>query len=199
MNNHEDLNRHYNESHRHYHNLNHIHECFDALDRVERLLSPSEFSAGDYEEIVCMIWFHDIIYNVGADVGHGDNERDSANVWLESEQAALLPYWVVNIVKNGILMSAAHTKTHKNITKSQEIFLDIDLSGLGSSYEEFLKNGENIRKEYEWVPLVDFLQARVNFFQTLVFRDFIYYNHVMRGLYEEKARANINQWIHENA
>lgn len=190
-----DLSERYNEPHRRYHDIQHIENCFGVLARIRALLSKVELTENEEQEIAHMIWFHDVVYNVGPGVQNGDNERASAEAWMASEDSHKLPIWIVRTVRHGILDSAEHHKTLRNLTKSQEIFLDIDLSGLGSDFHTFMESGDDIREEYSWVDDEDFRIGRGKFFKGLLARNFIYYHHVSRGMFEEQARSNINKWI----
>jgi predicted metal-dependent HD superfamily phosphohydrolase len=190
----------YNESHRHYHNMEHITDCFAALSRLRSIMTPHELKKSVVMEIGRMIWFHDAVYNVGPEVKHGENERKSAAIWADSTEGNALPHHEMMTVWYGIMMSAEHTKHQKPayFTMSQQIFLDIDLCGMGGSYHSFLMNGEKIMREYAWVDEDTFYDNRIKFFEQLLKRPYIYYHHVMRGMYEEKTRNNISRWISEN-
>ena len=188
----------YSESHRHYHNMKHIDECFSMLRLYRSLLSSDEVFEAQIHEAGTMIWFHDAVYDVGPDVRHGENEMRSAEVWEASEEASHLLTSRKNIITDGILRSAEHTKFDIPFYASQAIFLDIDLSSMGGNYYDFDKNGERIRAEYAWVDDQTFNTNRVKFFEALLSREFIYYTHIMRGMLEVTTRRNIERWIRQN-
>lgn len=191
----------YNESHRHYHNLNHIAYCEQEYKRVSRFLyDTKELTFRDMREIGLMVLFHDAVYNVGPDVEAGENERLSAELFLQSSEAKALPDLRRTIVADGIRYSAEHTTAlpRSLMSDSQQIFLDLDLCSMGASYEQFVTNGDNIRLEYAWVDDAAFKAGRTAFFRTLITRPYIYYHHLMRGLYEETTRKNIDRWLSEN-
>lgn len=192
-----DLTARYNEPHRYYHNMTHILHSLAALERLRSVMTKHELRKSEVFLIGLMIWFHDAIYE--QNVVHGENERLSEQLFSRSVEASLLEPHESVIVKNGILYSAQHTKHYSYYKKTQEIFLDIDLCGMGESYETFMVNGKNIQHEYPWVDYDAFMAGRTRFFQELLKRPYLYYNHVMRGMYEENTRNNINRWLRENS
>jgi Uncharacterized protein conserved in bacteria len=185
----------YTESHRHYHNIEHIEACLGMLNRYRSLLAKDEIFESRFQEAGTMIWFHDAIYDVGPDVRHGENELRSAEVWEASEEASRLLKSQSDVISDGIMRSAAHTTYDVPFYASQAMFLDIDLSSMGGTYSAFEKNGDQIRKEYEWVDDKTFNLNRAKFFETLLARPFIYYTHIMRGMLEESTRDNIKRWL----
>ena len=63
----DEVERRYREAHRHYHTLQHLEECFAALDDMRS-------DCTDTTAIELALWFHDAIY----DVHRHDNEARSA-------------------------------------------------------------------------------------------------------------------------
>lgn len=194
-----DLVARYDEPHRVYHNTDHLDHALSSLSNLASILTRKELNATELEEIGLMIWFHDAVYDIGPHVPHGQNERLSADLFMASTEAEMLPGNRAEIVEEGILHSASHTVCYAkhSLTTTQQIFLDIDLCGMGESYDFFLENGEKIRKEYAWVDPDTFKQNRIKFFGALLKRPYIYYNLAMRGMYEAKTRQNINRWLGE--
>ena len=74
------LQTHYTEPHRAYHNLDHIADCLAQFDRAKHL---ARFPA----ELELAIWLHDIIYDTHA----SDNEEKSAQWAVDAMQAAHMP------------------------------------------------------------------------------------------------------------
>lgn len=193
-----DLVARYEEPQRFYHNVDHLDDCLYGLSHLRSFLSLEELSHHDVMLAGIMIWFHDAVYEIGPDVEHGDNEKASAKLFLKSDAPKNLSLVEQNEIAKGILLSSQHTVYCPNeLTEAQKIFLDLDLHSMGRSYDTFIRNGENIRKEYAWVPEDTFTVNRAKFFDKLLARPYIYYNHVMRGLYETNTRNNINKWLKE--
>jgi predicted metal-dependent HD superfamily phosphohydrolase len=191
----------YSEPHRFYHNNDHIDYCDKAFRRLQKLYTGNDsLHPWTITKVEGMILFHDAIYNVGPNVVSGQNEEDSA-VFFESSQEYFSYAGEISIeIARGIRFSANHTTTlpKSELTDAIKIFLDIDLCSMGGSYKSFLNNGDNIVKEYSWLDLPTLMKGRRAFFEALLSRPYIYYNHVMRGMYEEKTRKNINRWLNEN-
>lgn len=182
----------YGESHRAYHNISHIKECLRCLDEITKELKLSEHSKFLIELI---IWFHDVVYAVGVDVKHGENERHSMDRFLESLEAKNLSDSDQYNIANAIVLSSMHTVDLAGLSYEQKLFLDIDLHSMGKSYDVFEENGINIRKEYSFVPEDVFIFHRKKFFDKLLERENIFYIPEMRFRYEERTRENIDRWL----
>lgn len=203
------LSKRYSEPQRHYHDLTHIEHCFRNFARFVHAIGPTDstgltetkgklnagLTAAQYNEIRLMVWFHDVIYNT--DASYKLNEANSADFFADTYKldGEKLKSGPEQVIYDGILYSANHLETHEGLTLTQQIFLDLDLSGMGGNYDEFIVNGDNIRKEFDWVPLAEFLTNRVKFFQELLKRENIYYHPKMRELFEANTRDNITRYI----
>lgn len=185
----------YMQEHRHYHNLEHIDACLEELQRFEGKIDDSSLF-----EVVLMISFHDAVYEVGPDVKPGMNEHESAGMFMTSIEARAVGEESADIIYDGILHSARHTETipRDELSPSQMLFLDIDLHGMGKDYDVFLRNGENIRKEFAWVNDTLFRLGRIAFFHKMLERSRIYYTDDMYHKYEANTRKNIQRWLEEN-
>lgn len=184
----------YNEGHRFYHNISHIETSLKCLDAVADDVGLTKHGK-DIVEL--MIWFHDAIYNVGPEVQHGDNEARSREYFLLSPEALELSVEDRMNIADAISYSARHTETLTELTKEQEIFLDIDLHSMGGDYLDFMDNGKNIRKEYSHVSEHDFVSARMKFFNNLLSKPRIYYTDAFANSFEQKTRDNIYSFFAE--
>lgn len=187
----------YTQPHRHYHNLEHINKCLAELENIKNIgLSSNSYF---FEGLTEAIWFHDAIYN-------------PFSKFNEEESAALYRNYVKSlynsITDQELLVSRAilSTKSHHlfrniNISCESELFigilLDIDLSSLGKDYDEFCVNGENIRKEFYFVPEETFYKNRIKFFENMLARERIYYTPFFFEKYEISARHNIKMSLKE--
>ena len=170
-----DLCRLYTAPHRRYHNLGHIQDCLRLFDAVAPLLADRD--AAEFG-----LWFHDAVHEPGA----MDNERRSAELFLEVSAGAPL------VLRNRVCGHILATRHTGRVRNNDRCFLvDIDLSGFGAPWEEFMRNGALLREEssdqsdakYQagQVIFLSALQQRPHFFQTEYFRD----------RYEAVARANL--------
>ena len=127
----------WNESHRHYHNVNHLYSL------LERIGTISEPGSTDYDKLVLCALFHDIVYQPSSLT----NEEDSADLLLKWSSDPKNP--TIQEVKEMILA----TKEHLSTTPLQEKFNSLDMSVVTEGNWDDLVNWEiGISKEY--IPVV---------------------------------------------
>jgi predicted metal-dependent HD superfamily phosphohydrolase len=177
----EELIRAYSSADRFYHNLTHIEDCLSIFDQTQ-------FLAVHPEEIELAIWFHDAVY----DTSRNDNEQKSAE-WAKS---VIIQSGLDNSIAERVVRSIIATRHNTQISnKDAQLMVDVDLSILGREPDVFWRYEENIRKEYAWVPENVFRQKRIEILRGFLDRQYIYYHENYRELFEEKARANLQQAI----
>src|SRR5262245_45774399 len=143
----EELTRLYSSPHRAYHNLSHIDSLLD-------LSGPLETRIQHYDAVRFAIWFHDAIY----ETSRKDNEERSADfaerclclLEVSTETSAL--------VRAMILATRAHDAI--GLSEDGKLFLDLDLSILGSEEAVYEKYARAIRREYWWVPSLIYKRER---------------------------------------
>jgi predicted metal-dependent HD superfamily phosphohydrolase len=148
----------WNESHRHYHNLDHLTSLLSDIDSQKDKLSEKE-----YEKLNLVALFHDIVY----DPSKSDNEEKSAEFFINVCQEKSNPDIID--VKQAIL----DTKTHNSTTSLSEKFNKLDMSVVEGSYDSLIKWEENIYKEFAFVGKDAYKQGRLGFLESLLDR----YNH----------------------
>lgn len=163
----------YSEPHRFYHNLAHLEHCFREYD-------ADETKNSDVVELA--IWFHDIVYETASI----DNEERSADL---AEKAMDL-MGLVNGYKYLTVPLILATKNHAKDSEAAR-FLDIDLAILGQSRQVYAKYESDIRKEYEWVPLVAFCDGRSKILRKFLAQDSIYQTEEFQEKYEALAKFNL--------
>ena len=166
---------------RYYHNLTHIKDCLGVFDYGKEL---AECPA----EVELAIWFHDAIYDTRA----SGNEQKSAE-------------WAYRVITQAGLSSTIAERVHKLILATchtyaatgsdAQLLVDVDLSILGSEPNIFWQYEQNIRKEYEWVPLAIYIQKRGEILHRFLQRPHVYQVELYRQLYEAQARTNLGQAI----
>ena len=94
-----------------------------------------------------------------------DNELQSAIVFKEFSKNFDIPQNVVESVDK-FIMATEHHMDNKNVSNDLALFLDFDLSILGSSIDEYDRYKDAIRQEYSHFSDEEFLKGRkfVNFF-----------------------------------
>lgn len=172
-----ELTRRYAEPHRRYHDLRHI---------ADMLLKGRDFPLSD--EQVMAVWFHDAIY----DPASKTNEIDSAEL---AARRLLTLGWDearVNVVRQIVL----DTQGHSPSIEASKPVLDLDLSTLGGSWEEYARNGANIRFEYASVPEKDWLAGRRKWLEAMLAKPALFHTGWGKGL-EAQARRNLARDLSE--
>ncbi len=119
----QEIKEHYSESHRKYHNLEHINFCLDEFNSVNGLLE-------DPNTVEFAIWYHDIIYKLGCQL----NEEESAKLACQRGLDAWLGKLFSSKVKDLIIATKHDKVVQDNDTK---YLLDIDLAILGQNDEMY--------------------------------------------------------------
>lgn len=167
----------YSESHRTYHNLNHIVYCLGEFEDARRL--PKEPN-----EVETALWFHDAVYNTRA----SDNEKRSAEL-AQQELKIMGAEDSFGDRIHDLILVTKHIETPVGIDAG--ILADVDLSILGRSPSEFTYYEDSIRQEYFWVPDEQFRSSRAGILKRFLDRHAIYSTDFFRSKYEEQARRNL--------
>lgn len=168
----------YSEPHRAYHTLEHIDYALGELDE----------STHDSPEVIELaLWFHDLIY----DPRSPTNEIESAHTFLVWVNEA--GHNIDDLVTNVARMIG--NTTHKELVTDwpSQLLCDIDVAGLGRSFEEYMAYGEKIRFEYNFVPVHVFNAGRIAFIEGMLAKRHIYYTDFFRERYEAQAQANLKE------
>ena len=126
-----ELRRRYDEPFRQYHNLRHILDCLRLCDEIGPLLV-------DRDAVEIALWFHDAVYDSGAST----NELRSAELFLSVSAGA--SFMFRHRVCDHIL-ATRHSTTVRD--PDRRFLVDIDLSGFGAPWDEFMRNGALLREE----------------------------------------------------
>ena len=171
----------YSEAHRHYHTLTHLERMFADFDIVmNQLYSPSL--------VALAIFYHDIIY----DPKQSDNEAHSAEFMQTELRFYLQPKQIAQI-KSLIMMTASHKLVEIGGIRESDsaYFLDLDLSILGSTWDEYQQYAKAVRLEYRHVAEDDYQQGRVSILQSLLAHNRLYLSDDYFERLESVARDNI--------
>lgn len=175
----EDLLARWSESHRRHHAVAHLHEVLDAIGVLAA--DGIEFSR---EAVELAAWFHDAVYEIGAD----DNEERSAA--LAREMLAESP------VRDEVVRLVLATKTHKvgEGDVNGAVFSDADLSVLGSDPDRYRAYAAAVREEYASIPDEVFKPARAEVLSALL-DGRIFHTEAGRARWEQQARRNVAEEI----
>jgi predicted metal-dependent HD superfamily phosphohydrolase len=170
----------YTQPNRYYHNIQHIGKCLSELDKAKSIARNEMITE------LC-IWFHDVVY----DPRRYDNEEQSAKYAAQTLKRISL-HEHIDVVKTMI-----ESTKHSGEVKDQDtrVLLDIDLTILGQSQEEYLSYSKAIRKEYNHLSDEEYIRRRKEILTRFLNKDNIYHTELFRAKYEEKARENIRREI----
>lgn len=173
---------HYQQTHRHYHTLNHIAHCLRQLDAAAELIERPDL-------VELAIWFHDLVY----DNERRDNEAQSAKFFRQVSEDKL-PEQDIDRVARYIL-----TTTHINPTDDRDcqFMVDIDLSSFGRPWEEFRADSSALRDEDSGLSDPEFYAAKLRFLETLSRRETIFQTRFFSERLETTARENIRRYSAE--
>lgn len=171
---------HFSEPHRFYHNHGHLRHCLRELDGAADQI-------GNADVVEMALWFHDAIYDAGAD----DNEERSARLFESFAQRTLNPQFIRE-VRDAILDTV-----HKALpeTGNARFVVDIDLSSFGLPWGEFMADSHDLRKEQMQFSDPEFYRRKCDFLKSLIDRNTIYATSYFRNRYEAAARTNIERYL----
>ena len=176
------LTRHYSDPGRHYHNLHHVAE-------VLRLLEHFEPNAADHDALRFAAWFHDAVY----DTRSNTNEDESAALAERALVELGVPAIKIDLVRRLILATKKHEA--EGDQPDAGLFLDADLSILGTDEETYLAYSEAIRQEYAWVPEPAYREGRAKVLTNFLRRERLYYTEPFAQRFEAQARRNLSDEI----
>lgn len=196
---------------RYYHGMQHI---ADLRLLHSRLFKQAEgMKARESIFVDLAIWWHDLVYDPTNKPGinewssakwfkfYGESQALSRYAYPFRENEAAITVQEVNDIYYTIL-STTHGKIPHIRLPWSLYMLDLDLAGIGASWEVFHKNSCNIKKEYMAFGIKEstFVKGRIKFWKTFKDREKIYYNPYNLEYYtnaEILARENIDQELKE--
>ena len=172
----------YSSTARHYHNLHHLQHILSSLTEVRELIV-------DFPALQLCAWFHDYIYDPQAI----DNEMESAIAAERILSRLKINFDTVRLVQQIILS----TRKHEPFLEETDnlIFLDVDLSILGSSSDQYLAYSQAIRQEYGHLSDRDYQEGRKQVLTQFLARERIYYTDYFYQRLESTARKNLQTEI----
>ncbi len=171
---------------RHYHDLRHI-EALNAL------ADACADAIADRDAVEAAIWFHDAIY----DTRREDNEERSAALAEERLAGSASEDRIARIAAM-IRATAGHAMPDFSggaAAQDCALFLDMDLSILGSPEADFDAYEAAVRREYDWVTDEQWRQGRRAVLAGLLARPAIYTTARFRVSHEAAARRNLARAI----
>lgn len=182
----DDLKLRYAEPQRAYHTWEHIEALLGHLDMFRSHIH-------DEVRVLWALYWHDAVY----DPVRTDNETESARL-LEADAKGILPDGILTEAAAIISATANHelpSGVTDNVKSDCAYFLDMDLSILGAPEPVFDEYEQNIRKEYSFVPIERYCQARSAIMLNFLKRRSLYFTEFGEKLWGESARSNLKRSI----
>ncbi|MBN1697706.1 MAG: pantetheine-phosphate adenylyltransferase [Spirochaetales bacterium] len=177
----------YSEKTRAYHTLSHIVRGLEEIVGVMDMLQDSD-------ALSCAWWFHDVIYRPHA----ATNERESAgyagNVLRDAGCGEGFIAKVTALIRNTDHTGPA-IQDDALKQPDADMIRDIDLSVLGTSWEDFRAYEEKIKSEYSMMSPVEYRDKRTEMLKEMLKRPSIYLSDYFRTRYETRARENIERLL----
>lgn len=169
----------FQEPHRRYHNLDHVLEMWNWHTLY------GQTSDVDAQIVSSFCLYHDAFYDPQAK----DNERLSANLWLEDSLDADIT--VRNLVDEAIIASADHFQARQwHGTCSINWCLHLDLLRLGTPEDAFTQHGLDIRAEYSHLNDQQWIKASAEFRAKAMAQPTIF-QFAELAAFEAQARSNL--------
>ena len=170
----------YREPARAYHTLEHISVL---LNHIEEYTSIIENKA----MLLFTAFYHDIVYVPGS----GSNEKDSAAIAEKRMRELHVLEEIIHDTKTLILLTKSHAAVNPTITNDMLLFLDMDLSIIGTAPDVYNQYRENVRKEFKAFPDFIFRKGRRSFLKSQLKLPLIFHTDPFRNKYEVQARVNM--------
>ncbi|CAH0234479.1 hypothetical protein [Chryseobacterium sp. Bi04] len=167
----------HSEKGRYYHNLSHLENMFQELERVKSNIS-------DFSAISFSVFYHDFMYEATSN----SNEEKSAAAAEKRLKEIGLPYDTILTISKQILATKSHQRSEDEDTN---YLLDADLSILGKDLETYLVYTNMIRKEYSIYPDFLYKPGRKKVLQHFLELESIFKTEYFKDRYEIQAKNNI--------
>jgi predicted metal-dependent HD superfamily phosphohydrolase len=174
----------HSESHRCYHNLEHLSEMFKVAGKL------ADF-ASNLSAVQLAIWFHDAVYDPKAK----DNEERSAALLVALLQPLGVPEPILTHVK-AMILATAHAQLD-DVDADTAALLDADLAILSAEDRRYARYAADIRREYSWVDDAAYRAGRTKVLESFLARPRIYRTERMRTAADELARRNLRREIEQ--
>ncbi len=169
----------YSEEHRAYHTINHIKNMVVSVAAYE---VPRSFEFA--------IFYHDFVY----DTKSLNNEENSTEIARMKAKSLGYSDDEQDLIEE-LIMS---TKHHMPIGRSKytSLFLDADLSKLGSEPEEYNIYKDQIRSEYNQFSDEEYGTGRAKFLNKMLKKENIFNTATFRAQLQHKAVTNMLRELH---
>lgn len=178
-----DLLTRWSEPHRRYHGPVHLVEVLGAVDELCR---AGRVPPRDRTVAVLGAWFHDAVYDIGAD----DNERRSAALAARTLAGLGVEADLVDDVVTVVLDTVEHD-VGEDASPARSLLHDADLWILAAPTPRFDGYCREVREEYRDVPAATYGAARSAVLRPFLVREHVYRTEHGRRTWEPAARENL--------
>lgn len=184
----------YTEKEREYHNLKHIYDLLTKLHDYQNdyTYSHTSLSTPDANLVRLAIIFHDFVYVVGSTT----NEEDSVVKCSELLKKCKISDRNLEEINKLIMSTKLFTnKKIEDLSESEKLISDIDLSGFSLPWLKFLAQNKLIASEF--MPdgvTISGIEKQIKFLEKLSSQT-IYKTALYIDCYEHIAQANIKKEI----
>jgi len=152
----------WSESHRFYHNLNHLNYI---IEKLEKSYFDGIITEPERNKLIVVAFFHDIVYNPKAD----DNESQSVRYFIEKcKDIGVATDDFIDDVSMMIMDTKYRVKPNDSLSS---IFWEIDNSILDSNINKLIEYEHQIFKEYQWVSYDVYKENRIKFLESSLGRN----------------------------
>ncbi len=173
------LDQHYSNSRRHYHNWSHISQCLGFIEEMADQLEVAD-------EVRLAIWFHDVICTPG----QPDNERRSVDFFCECVGDTAANSLLCKHIER-LIMATCHCGDLTNIDLAA--IADVDLGSFCLPWEQFYLDSLHVVEEFGHSEEAENKSGKNCFLQNLLQRSKIYHTEHFQKNYEARARDNIRR------
>lgn len=170
----------YNSKGRFYHGCNHINSMLQKFEGICEN-NPEIKEGVDYVAMRLAIIFHDLIQGIK------NAEEKSAQIMGSLLQSNFSYYKI-----EPLILATNYFGNKFEFKLDEGLIRDLDLEGLGASWDVYLHNSFLIRQEYPNISMDEFCKGRKEFIKHILSFEKIYSTPYFEHL-EEKARANLKR------
>ncbi len=171
-----EIKNHHSEPHRHYHNWNHIEQILGLIDLQNLQLTEREI-------LIHAAIFHDVIYKPGSSTNEKDSAVYAQQVLLQLKKPPSIIQYVTEII--------LATEKHQSTDPLVQLFLDMDMSILGSPPKDYEHYQNAIRQEHKNIPSTIYSFGRKRFLKNTLKQKRIFLTDFFHQKLEEQARINL--------
>ena len=183
-----DLIARYEEPHRHYHTLQHLTEVLDVVDELAA-------EADDLDAVRLAAWFHDAVYESGADHARDGVSNEEASARLAGLVLAELGEPAARVAEVARLVRLTQEHRAQDDDRNAAVLFDADLAILAAEPARYEQYARAVREEYREIADELFRVGRAQILEALLSAPGLYRTAAAHSRLESRARANVTAEI----